>query len=176
MRKPFEYKGCKIKPEVSEKPVLVGCNDGVNRYFRNYWLVTFPDKTWTKVGTKGMAIIYIDQHVHSHSHGVIRKFTSTDSLTKYTTDAEAYTMDGGDTWRWTSNDSVIEVGICKQYGIPCNPTLQEAARESHVAEVLANYRKNQPAEPSEEERRLARAAYGPGKEVVDVVSGRKFTT
>lgn len=38
------------------------------------------------------------------------------------------------------------------------------------------YRANQPSEPTAEQRFEARAAHGPGVEIVDVISGRRFTT
>ena len=51
-----------------------------------------------------------------------------------------------------------------------------AARDADTTAFLAEYRRNQPAEPSAEERFEARAAFGEGVEVVDVLSGRRFRT
>jgi di/tripeptidase len=91
-------------------------------------------------------------------------------------DSEAYSEDGGKTWRWCSNNSVIMLDVCKSHGIPCDIKAQEAAREKYLDEVFANYKKNQPATPSLEEQYEMRAAFGPGKDVVDVVSGRRWRT
>ena len=50
-----------------------------------------------------------------------------------------------------------------------------AARERDLDAFLAAYRRNPP--PVTDEMRFeARAAHGPGVELVDVISGRRFTT
>jgi uncharacterized lipoprotein NlpE involved in copper resistance len=67
-RKTWEYKGCTIAPEIVA-PTLVGCNNSVNRYLTVVWRITFPDKTWCRVGTKRLARGYIESR--GHSYGVV---------------------------------------------------------------------------------------------------------
>jgi len=50
------------------------------------------------------------------------------------------------------------------------------AYDTELDLFFAAYRANQPSEPSAEQRFEARAAHGPGVEIVDVISGRRFTT
>lgn len=69
MRKTFVYRGCVISPIRVEKPILAGCNGGVNRYFTRLWLVTFPDGTWIRVGTKDRVRAYINSK--GYAHGVV---------------------------------------------------------------------------------------------------------
>lgn len=90
--------------------------------------------------------------------------------------SEAYTEDGGKTWRWCSNNSYLMLDTCAKFGVPCDPVAQEAARSAQVDKFLESYRKNQPATPSPEEEFEMRAAFGPGAEVVDVITGRKWRT
>ncbi len=105
---------------------------------------------------------------------IIRTVTNNDRCSKRSSDA--YSDDGGKTWRWCSNDSVIMLDVCRDYGIPCDTKAQEAARNGYVDAFLAEYRASQPATPSAEEQYEMRAAFGPGKTIVDVITGRKFTT
>ena len=100
-----------------------------------------------------------------------RKFTKVDFGREYT--SEAYTEDGGRTWRWVSNDRVCPVDACKEYGIPCDPVAQEVARDTEVDAFLAAYRENDPV-PSDEERFEARAAFGEGAELVNIITGRRW--
>jgi hypothetical protein len=51
-----------------------------------------------------------------------------------------------------------------------------AVRDAETAAAFEEYRRNQPAEPSAEERAGALAAFGAGVEVVDAISGRRFRT
>ena len=97
-------------------------------------------------------------------------------IAKYSEPDAAYSDDGGCTWRWSVNDAVIAVNVCKDYGIPCDPAAQQVARDAHVDAVLTAYIRSQPPLPSAEQVAEARAAHGPGVVLVDVVSGRKFTT
>lgn len=91
--------------------------------------------------------------------------------------SEAYTEDGGKTWRWESNNAVITIGTCKEYSIPCDVLSQQKAYSEYVAQVIADYRREREKNGySEEERMEARAAHGPGVELVDILTGRKFTT
>lgn len=87
--------------------------------------------------------------------------------------SEAYEKDG--VWYWRSNDSVIMLDVCRHHGIPYDPAKQEAARDAYVSASLSEYRANQgPA--SAEELYEMRANFGPGKVVVDVVTGRRTVT
>lgn len=95
---------------------------------------------------------------------------------KMTFRTKAYTEDGGKTWRWCSNNAYCPQDACEEYGIPCDPEAQKAARDEQTARFLEEYRRNQPAVPSDEEIAEARAAHGPGVTLVDVFTGRKFTT
>ena len=102
-----------------------------------------------------------------------REFTKTDRWGSDT--SEAYTEDGGRTWRWASNDRCCPLDACEEYGIPVDPVAQEAAREREMDEFLAEYRANYTG-PSDEERVEARAAMGPGVEMVNAITGHRWTT
>jgi hypothetical protein len=65
-QKPWEFKGCTITPETMSEPILAGCNNSVNRYLKTVWRITFPNKTWCRVGTKDMARGYINSRGHSY--------------------------------------------------------------------------------------------------------------
>lgn len=84
-----------------------------------------------------------------------------------------YEKDGALYWR--SNDAVIPPSFFKDHGFPV-PIRQEEAQKIYVEAVLNVYRQSQPAKPSAEERAEARAAHGPGVELTDIVTGRRFTT
>jgi hypothetical protein len=88
----------------------------------------------------------------------------------------AYSDDDGKTWRWNTNNRPCPLHACKDYGIPCDPEAQQAAIDTHMDAFIAEYRATQPAVPSLEEQHEMRAAFGPGKEIVDVITGRRFTT
>ena len=88
-------------------------------------------------------------------------------------ETETYEKDGA--LRWKANDAVLMVDTFKEAGIE-PPAGQAAARAADLDGFFAEYRKNQPAEPGAEERFEALAAHGPGVELVDVISGRRFTT
>lgn len=107
---------------------------------------------------------------------ITRTFTRTDSLLKPPPQYDAYSDDNGLTWRWVSSNQVMDPDTCRSYDIPCDPAAQAKARQVYIDSVMASYSKNQPAQPSAEQLAEARAAYGPGVDVVDVVSGRKFRT
>ena len=71
---------------------------------------------------------------------------------------------------------VVDPGICRQYGWDC-PAGQAAAYDKYCERVAAEYhaaRRNTPV--SHEEAYEMRAAFGPGVEVVNVITGRKFRT
>jgi hypothetical protein len=91
------------------------------------------------------------------------------------TDWEAYT-DDGKVWRWVSNDRCLFDDCAAELGVPIDFEAQAAAREADDDAFLASYRARGCDEPSAEERREARAVHGPGKVLVNVLTGRKWTT
>lgn len=66
-REPFNTYGCTIERESLAGPILVACNNNVNRYLKTVWRVTFPDGTWCRVGTKQEASRYAGANIHNHS-------------------------------------------------------------------------------------------------------------
>ena len=87
--------------------------------------------------------------------------------------------DGDLVVRWDSNDRVPPQDILdlwQHLGFIFDMAASQAAHEADTKAFLTEYRANQPAQPSDEERAEARAAFGPGTEVVDFFTGRKFTT
>ena len=107
----------------------------------------------------------------------IRTFTQTDSLTRQSFTSNAYTEDGGRTWRWESNGSYCPLDAAASYGIPVDVAAQAAAREAELAAFAADYRaarKNR--RPSAEERFELRAAFGRGRTVVNVLTGERTRT
>jgi len=91
------------------------------------------------------------------------------------TDLATRTRWVGDALRWTSNDAVVPLDVFRD-AMVVPPRGQAAARDAHVSAFLADYRRRQPATPSAEEALELRAAFGPGETVVDVLSGRRWTT
>lgn len=89
-------------------------------------------------------------------------------------DTHAYTDDGR-VWRWVSNNRCCPLDACEEYGIPCHPPAQERAIKEEAAAFIKAYREAN-REISDEARAEARAAHGPGVEMVDVISGRRFRT
>lgn len=110
---------------------------------------------------------------------ILDTFTKTnarrrESRDEHRTVAAAYSTDGR-VWRWVSNDNVCPLDACKEYGIPCDVSMQDAARQKEVAEFVASYRKSQRGRKlSAEERYEMRAAFGPGQTVVNVLTGRRY--
>lgn len=90
----------------------------------------------------------------------------------FNTDSEAYTDDGL-VWRWCSNDAVIDIDICRDYGIPCDRAKQRQARSDQLDELLTAI---VPHQPSAEEMFEMRAAFGPGVNVVNVFTGQTHRT
>ena len=81
--------------------------------------------------------------------------------------------------RWKSNGRVPPKDVVALWDhLQCTVDVDacDAAREEETKAFLKRYRESQPAEPTDEERFEARAAHGPGVELVDVFSGRRFTT
>ena len=100
-------------------------------------------------------------------------FSKTDRWTKQVTSSEAYTTDGGRTWRWVSNNSFIMLDICREYGIPCDTVAQKAARNAEIDAFLTEYRAQQADEVNDEQYAEMQAAFGSGEVVVNVITGRR---
>lgn len=97
---------------------------------------------------------------------------------------DAYT-DANGVVRWKSNDNVPPADILENAGLPeSTVALSTHARDIETEDVLAEYIKQQEAfwtEPQYAEARAEqlaemRAAFGPGQEVVNVFTGRKYRT
>lgn len=82
--------------------------------------------------------------------------------------------------RWTTNDHCLFEDAAEYYrdahGLAIDLAAQVAAKRAEDRAAIAAYVANQPATPSAEERYEAEAAFGPGVEVVDIFSGRTYTT
>ena len=76
--------------------------------------------------------------------------------------------------RWQTNGKCVPAHVFRDAFLTCSPA-QEAAEQAEVSLFLAEYRRSARA-PSAEERCEARAAFGRGVRVVDVLSGRRYTT
>jgi hypothetical protein len=75
---------------------------------------------------------------------------------------------------WDSNDQPVPLGTLKDANM-LPPPGQAEAIEISAEKFLANYRKNYTG-PSDEERFEARAALGPGHEIINVITGHKWRT
>lgn len=89
--------------------------------------------------------------------------------------ADAYTEDGGLTWKWTTNDRYCPLDACKEYNIPCNVEAQRQAEKEEFRKFVEQYRKSYNG-PTPEERAEARAAHGPGVTLANAITGDKWTT
>jgi hypothetical protein len=77
--------------------------------------------------------------------------------------------------RWQSNGAVPPADCCAQWarlGLAFDLAKTTAARDTELAAFLAEYRRTATA-PSAEQRAEMRAAFGPGTEVVNVITGRR---
>jgi hypothetical protein len=80
--------------------------------------------------------------------------------------------------RWDSNGSVPPADILAAWaalGLPFILEASTAAREADLATFLAEYRRSYTG-PTAEQRAEQRAAFGPGVELVDVITGHRYTT
>jgi hypothetical protein len=80
--------------------------------------------------------------------------------------------------RWNSNGRVPpseNVAAAAAAGFPVDVAACDAAREVDLAAFLAEYRRNPPP-LTDEVLFEARAAHGPGVTLVNVITGRRFTT
>lgn len=81
--------------------------------------------------------------------------------------------------RWQSNGNVPPaecVLLAAHIGLPINVGACSRARGADVDRFLAAYRQANANGPSDEERFAARAAFGAGASVVNVVTGFRFRT
>lgn len=93
----------------------------------------------------------------------------------YDSSSVAYSDDGGRTWRWESNDSPCPLDACERYKIPCDKDAQAQLISDHLDEFARKYHEAQSRMTPEQEAEHAfelRAAFGPGKEIVDVLTGK----
>lgn len=83
-------------------------------------------------------------------------------------------------YRWRSNDNIPFEDLLKEQGVPsgiidhCN-----RIRDEETATMMEQYRqrwRNLSAEERAERDFELRAAFGPGEDVVDVISGERFRT
>ena len=91
---------------------------------------------------------------------------------------EAYTEDGK-VWRWAESDNVVREDTAMEFGIPIDPAATAKASEADLDRTVANYRAAMAARTPDqvaEERAEARAAMGPGKTMVNVLTGETWTT
>lgn len=78
--------------------------------------------------------------------------------------------------RWNSNGQVPPTECLKEMGIAGSELARMGAvRDQELDAFLAEYRANQ-KEPTAEELSELRAAFGPGAQVVNVITGRVTTT
>jgi hypothetical protein len=81
--------------------------------------------------------------------------------------------------RWNSNDRVPPedvVALAAHIGLEIDTAACTAARDTETRQFLAEYRKARAGGPTAEERGEARAAFGPGVNLVDVITGHKWRT
>lgn len=94
--------------------------------------------------------------------------------------AQRFTLSGGVAC-WASNDRILMPDVVREHGIDQLPNfvkgVHEAAYGAHLTHALEEYRKVQEKNPpSEEERHEMRAAFGPGRTVVNILTGRRTRT
>lgn len=99
-----------------------------------------------------------------------KTFTKID-LTGMEFRAEAYFENG--VWYWTSNGRSCPLDACERYSIPCDVRAQRDAVEEDLVAFIAEYKKRR---PSAEEKMEARAAFGTGVEVMNVITGDTYVT
>ena len=90
------------------------------------------------------------------------------------TDADLQPYQGGAIYVWKKSGNVVPPWFFTEKGIDM-PEQQEAAHEESTARAIANYRKAMKNhKPGPEELFEMRAAFGPGAEVVNVITGQKI--
>jgi imidazoleglycerol phosphate dehydratase HisB len=89
-------------------------------------------------------------------------------------------QDANGIWRWNSNDRVPFDDMLQSWGLDFATRARcAAARDADNRETLARYveaRKNVSPEQLAEEAFERRAAFGPGVEVVDILTGQRMRT
>ena len=95
-------------------------------------------------------------------------------------DSVAYTdaSEGHRILRWTTNDRVVPADIMEKIDWPHKAEM-DAARDADLDAFMVSYREaqaNRTPEQIAEERFEARAAHGPGVEMVNVFTGERYTT
>lgn len=88
------------------------------------------------------------------------------------------TVDAAGVVRWNSNNQVPPEDVLELWahvGKPFNLEASKAARSADLDRFLAEYRARYKG-PSPEERAEARAAFGPGVELVNVITGHRWRT
>lgn len=89
--------------------------------------------------------------------------------------AKSY-LDQGGVVRWRSNDQVPPTDCLIKMGIHgAELARMEEVRDRELDAFLAEYRAQQPAEPTAEERFEMRAAFGIGARIVNIITGRAVT-
>ncbi|KKW12980.1 MAG: hypothetical protein UY48_C0006G0033 [Candidatus Gottesmanbacteria bacterium GW2011_GWB1_49_7] len=91
-----------------------------------------------------------------------------------TNESKSYSDENG-IRRWHFNRRVIPYWVFKEAFCVC-PDTQRETYERETQEFLESYRRNQPSEPSDEERFEALAAHGSGVQLVNVFTGRVWVT
>lgn len=104
-------------------------------------------------------------------------------MANFATDTYFDTKDN--VYRWRSNDSVPPTDVLFENGISgAQLTHHIAVRDAHTNEFLREYLRHQEefwTSPKYAEERAAhiaeaRAVHGPGVELIDVITGRRFRT
>lgn len=81
--------------------------------------------------------------------------------------------------RWPSNGRVLPedlVEFAAHLGLPVDPARCSAVRDADLDEFVAAYREARRNGPTAEELAEAQAAHGPGVELVNVLTGERWTT
>lgn len=95
---------------------------------------------------------------------------------KFETDAH---VDERGVVRWSSNEQVPPMEVLALWHYLDKPFSLEASRQQYDEDLnvmLDDYRARRADGPTDEERFEARAAHGPGVELVDVITGHRWTT
>jgi len=87
---------------------------------------------------------------------------------------DSYSVDGA--LFWNANNAAIPLDVFKDAGLKA-PEGQQKARDQYVSKSLSDYRKaNEGHEYTSEEKLEMNATFGPGVEVVNVITGKKHRT
>lgn len=90
--------------------------------------------------------------------------------------SETYTVDG--VLHWTSSNNAVPLHVFREAGVEA-PSRQREGIQRQNAAFLIQYRAARAAmtpEQREEEAFERRAAFGPGEEVVNILTGERFRT